>query len=131
MEGIFHGQYTPLWFRALLDGLLCVSASDLERRFPGFGAAVGQEDAIEAGDTRQTLGDLRGELVVVQVRGVNQFRGLLRYGLQHGRVTIAERIHSNSANEIEILLTLGVVDVYTLAALQKQRNAVVGRQQKL
>src|SRR5438270_258606 len=119
MEGIFQGQYAPLWLRALLDGLLCVSASDLQRRLPGFGAAVRKEDAIEAGDARQALGDLRCELVVVQVRGVNQFRGLFRNGLQHRRVTIAQRIDSDSANEIEVLLTFGVVKVYALAALQK------------
>src|SRR5256885_983731 len=106
MEGIFHGQYTPLWLRALLDGLLGVSARDLERAFPRFGAAVRQEDAIEPGNARQALGNVRSELVVVQVRRVNQLRGLFRNGLQYRRVAIAQSIHSNSADEIEILLTL-------------------------
>src|SRR5207248_573181 len=121
MEGIFHGEYPPLGLRSFRKGLLGIGASDFERAFPRFGTAVRQEYAIETGNTRQALGELHRELVVVKIRGVNQLRGLLCNRLQYRRVAIAQRIHSDSANEIEIPLALGVVEVYSLAALQKKR----------
>src|SRR5690348_16622337 len=83
MEGILHSQHAPLRLRSRLCGLFCVRSSNFQRAFPGFCSAVREKHAIESGDSRQSLSELAGELVIEEVRGVNQARRLLRDRLQH------------------------------------------------
>ena len=42
--------------------LFGVGAGELERGFPGFGAGVAEEDAVEAGDLGEAQGELGGVL---------------------------------------------------------------------
>ena len=62
------------------DGLAClpraehagVGARELQRGFPGFGAGVAEEDAVEAGDFGEAKRELRGVGVVEEVAGVDE-----------------------------------------------------------
>src|SRR5581483_747130 len=74
VERILHRQHAPLRFRSGTRGLLCVCARDLERSFESFRTAVREEDAIETRNASEPLRDLCRELVVVEVRRVNQLR---------------------------------------------------------
>src|SRR5581483_6147033 len=98
-----HRQHAPLRFRSGTRGLLCVCARDLERSFESFRTAVREEDAIETRNASEPLRDLCRELVVVEVRRVNQLRRLLRDRLQHGAIAVAERVDTDAADEVEIL----------------------------
>ena len=49
-----------------------VGAGELECGFPGFGAGVAEEDAVEAGDLGEAERELGGAAVVEEVDGVDE-----------------------------------------------------------
>ena len=49
-----------------------VRAGELERGLPGFGAGVGEEDAVEAGDLGEAEGELGGVRMVEEVARVDE-----------------------------------------------------------
>ena len=49
-----------------------VGAGQLQRGLPGFGAAVGEEDAVHAADLGEAQGEFGGVLVEEEVRGVDE-----------------------------------------------------------
>src|SRR5262249_5407144 len=66
--------------------------------------------------------------VIVEIGSVNKTSGLITNRLHDSWVCVAQRIDSNSRNQIEVLLALYVVEVNTLPALEDHRVAVVGLQ---
>ena len=54
-----------------------MGAGELQRGLPGFGAAVAEEDAIEAGDLGEAQGEFGGVLVIEEVGGVDERLALL------------------------------------------------------
>ena len=79
-----------------------VGAGQLERAFPGFGAGVGEEDAVEAGALGEAQRQFRLALVIVEVRGVDERAALASDGFFDGRMAVAERIDADAAEQIEI-----------------------------
>ena len=68
-----------------------VGAREFESGFPGFGAAVGEEDAVETADLGETKGEFGGVLVEEEVGGVEEELALALDRLFDGRVGVAER----------------------------------------
>ncbi len=99
---------------------------ELDRALDGFGPAVGEEHAIKTGERGQFLGEFSLILVAIQIRDMDQAGGLLANGFHDARVRVAQRIHSQAGNEVEILLALDVVQENSLAAFEGDRVAVIG-----
>ncbi len=81
-----------------------MGARQLQRAFPGFGAGVGEEDAIQAGALGEPQRKLRLALVIEEVRGVDERAALLGDGLLDRRMAVAERVDADAAEQIEIAL---------------------------
>ncbi len=64
-------------------------------------------------------------MVIEQIRRMKQFAGLFFNRLANLRVCVAQRVHTNSTQEIEVALPFIVVQVDALPALQENRQAVV------
>ena len=95
-----------------------------------LGAAVRKEDAIEARELAQALGQLSLIFVVIEIRNVNKPGRLLADGLDDTRMSMAQGIHAQSGYEVEILLTFEVVEENAFAAFESNRIPVVGREEK-
>ena len=106
-------------------------ARQLERAFPGFGAAVAEKGFIQAGDFGQPLRQLRLIFMEEQIRHVNQPAGLLFQNVLNRGMRMAQRIHSHPAQEVEILLSLGIPQIDAAAVRKQHALAVVGGQQQL
>ena len=72
VEAVFEGEEACADVRAFGAEEAGVGAGELERGLPGFGAAVAEEDAVEAADLGEAEGELGGVLVEEEVRGVQQ-----------------------------------------------------------
>ncbi len=68
-----------------------MSAGELECAFPGFGASVGKEDAIEAGALGKAKRELGLTLVIEEVGGMDELAALLGDGVLDYRVNSRER----------------------------------------
>ena len=77
MKRIVERQQTPLRFMAIAVIHPSVGPRQLQRAFPCFGSAVTKKRAVEAGDFREPLGQLRLILVIEEIRRVNQLACLL------------------------------------------------------
>ena len=69
--------------------------------------------------------------VVVKIRQMNGPCRLFAYGLDDSRMGMAESIHSQASDEVEISLAIEVEEEDSLAAIEDKRVAVVGLQQEL
>ena len=114
MERVLHADdLDPL--RMSVD--VMVVAGELDRRFVRLRAAVAEEDPLQRLRVAHQLfrqADLR--LGHVEVGGVPEEPRLFQHGLAHAGVGVADRDGGDAADEIEIALAVGVVDVRTLAA---------------
>jgi hypothetical protein len=63
--------------------------------------------------------------VEVQIRAMDHLGRLLAQHLHYARVPMAEGIHSDAAEQVEILLPVEVVDEASLATVKRQRIAAV------
>jgi hypothetical protein len=80
------------------------SAGEFERSFPGLGAAVAKESAVKPGDLGQQPRQFRLILVEEKIRNMNQPASLTLDHRLNRRVIVAERIDSDSTQEIQIPL---------------------------
>src|SRR5580658_529286 len=71
MKRIFHGENAPLRLAAVSMVRLRKGAGELERSFPGLGAAVAKESAVKPGNFRQLLRQFRLILMEEQIRNMN------------------------------------------------------------
>ena len=67
-------------------------------------------------DSRQALGQAHRGLGVEEVADVHQPPDLLAHGLDDARVAVAEVRHRDAAQEVEVLVALGVPQARALAA---------------
>ncbi len=102
----------------------------LDGAFHRLGAAVREEGAIEARELAQALGQLSLVFVVIEIRNVNDPGRLLADGLHDARMSMAQRVHSEPGDEVEILLAFEVVEENTFAALKANGITVVGGEKK-
>ena len=77
MEAVFEGEEAGAECAALGVGGGGEGAGELERGLPGLGAAVAEEDAVEAADLGETEGEFGGALVEEEVRGVEELARLM------------------------------------------------------
>ena len=101
-------------------------ARQFQRAFPRFGAGVGKEDAIHARALRQPQRQFRLSLVIEEVRRVDQRSALVHDGSLNRRMPVAQRIHADAAQQVEILRTALVNQVHALAADKQDRVPFVG-----
>ena len=66
-----------------------------------------------------------------KIGNVNQPASLAFDRLLHGRMVVAERVDSDSTQEIEIALALGIPKIHALSARKKNGLALVGGKQEL
>ena len=95
----------------------------LERRLVGLGAGVGEEHLARpprVEQREQLLGQPDLRLGGEEVRDVAERLELRRHRRDQGRVPVAERVDRDAAEEVDVLLAVGVPDVGALAADQRQ-----------
>ncbi len=93
-----------------------VGAGELECGFPGFGAAVAEEDTVEAADLGETKGEFGGVLVEEEVRGVDEALALACDRFFDGGMAVAERGDADAAEEIEVVVAVFVAQIDAVAA---------------
>src|SRR5208283_893037 len=71
MKRVFHGENARLRFAAVLIAHVRERAGQFERAFPGLGAAVAKESAIESRDFSQHLREFCLILVEEKIRNMN------------------------------------------------------------
>ena len=117
MEGVAQRQ------DAIGAGLLAVQARELEGGLVRLGARVAEVDPARlprAGEALQPRGELelrRGREVV---RDVSEGRGLSRDGLDENGMRVAQSIHRDSRQEVEVTHAVAVPQVRTLAAHEER-----------
>jgi hypothetical protein len=95
-----------------------ILAGQLDGAFVGLGAAIGEEDTVGRRALDEPLGQLELRLGVVQAGGVDQLLGLLGHGFDDDRVGVAQDVHSQAGDHVQVRPALVVVDVAALAALE-------------
>src|ERR1700716_2772145 len=106
MKRVLHGKNARLWICLAAVPIIHLrkGAGELERSFPGLGAAVAKESAVKSGNFGQQPREFRLILVEEKIRNMNQPARLTFDRRLDSRVAVAERIHSDSAQEIQIAL---------------------------
>ena len=106
---------------------------ELERGLVGLGAGVGEEHlAGPAGaeQREQLLGELDLRLAGEEVRDVAERLELVGDRLDQRRVGVAERVDGDAAEQVDVLLAVGVPDVGALAADERQLRRAEGVHQR-
>ena len=65
---------------------------------------LAEEAALQPAHLRQPLGQRPLILVVVEIRGVDQQSGLLADDFGQTRVGVAERVHADTGDQIQVAL---------------------------
>ena len=129
VEGIFQSQNAPLRLVAVRVLSAGQGTGELERSFPGFGAAVAEKCLVQAGNLGQPFGQFRLVLVIEQVGYVNQpARLALEHSLDRG-VCVPERIDPQPAQEIEVAFPFRVPEVDAPSPSKENALAIIGWQQ--
>src|SRR5258708_4136677 len=131
MKRVLHGKNAPFRFDSIAIIHLRKGAGELERSFPRLGAAVAEESAVKPGNFGHQLRELGFVLVEEKLRNMNQTAGLALDRRLDGRVAVAERIDSDSAQEIQIALALRVPEIHAASANKQDGLPLVGGKQKL
>src|ERR1700730_2906459 len=133
MKRVLHGKNARLWtcLAAVPVVHLRKGAGELECSFPGLGAAIAKESAVKPGNFGQQPRELRLILVEEKIRHMNQPARLAFDRRLHSRVAVAERIDSDSAQEIKIALPLRIPEIHAAPANKKDGLALIGGKQKL
>ncbi len=108
-----------------------VGAGKFECGFPGFGAGVRKEDAVEAADLGEAEGERSGVFVEEEIRGVDKLAALLEDRLLDRWVGVAEGGDADAAEEIEVVVAVFVAQVDALAADEEDGVALVGVEEQL
>ena len=108
-----------------------VESRQLQRSFPRFRAAVRKEGPVHARHLREAGGKFCLAAVEEEIRDVQQLFALFRNGLFDCRMTIAQRVDTDSAQQIEVAVSLVVNKVHAFAADEQDGIALVGLEQEL
>ena len=102
VEALLEGKKLRADVRAFAAQQAGIGARQLERALPGFGAGVGEEDAVEAGALGEAQRQFRLALVIEEVRRVDERAALARNRVLDRRMVIAERVDADAAEQVEI-----------------------------
>jgi hypothetical protein len=100
-------------------------AGEFDRTLNGFGTAVGEKDAVEAGKLAEPLGELALIFVVVKVGKMNDAGRLLANCFYNARMGMAESVDAESSDKIEVLFALEVIQENAFATLKSDRIPVI------
>jgi hypothetical protein len=92
-----------------------VGACELKCGFPGFNAAVGEEDAVEAADLGEPKSEFSCVFMEKKIGGVEEALALTGDRFFYGGVSIAKRRHSDAAEEIEVVVAVFVAEINSLS----------------
>ena len=106
-------------------------AHELDRRLVGLGAGVAEEHAPPEARLRQPLREAHRGLGVVEVADVHQPPGLLAHGRHDARVAVADTGHRDPAEEVQVLVALGIPQARADTAHELDGQARVGVHQAL
>src|SRR5258708_10703388 len=133
MEGMFKREEAMLVRGRSRNffGFAAKEACELHRTVNSLGPAVGKEDAIHAGPCGEFArkGTLIG--VMKKIRKVDGTRGFTADYFHDARMRVAKRVHGDTAQKIEILLSRGIENIRAAAVSQDHRLALVGGQKEL
>src|SRR5207302_3494593 len=104
-----------------------IGASQFERPFPRLCAAIAEESPVETGNLRQPLGQFRLVLMKEEIGDVNQLGGLASNHRSDRGISIAERVHPNTTQKIQILLALRIPEVYPSSVSKQDWVALIRR----
>ncbi len=106
-------------------------AGEFQGAVGGFGSAVGEEDAVHAGDFRELAGERTLKGVVIEVREVDGARGFAANDFNDARMGVAEGVNGDATKKIEIFLARGVIHISAATMRDDERLALVSGEEKL
>ncbi len=115
VEAVLEGKEAGAECAAVGVGRHGMGAGELERGLPGLGAAVAEEDAVEAADLGEAEGKLGGALVEEEVRGMEELARLGDEGLLDDGVSVAEGRDADAAEQVEEVAALFVGEIDAVA----------------
>ena len=118
-------------FEFFVADFVAVRAHHLQCAFHGLGAGVAEERALQAAGFGQPFGERALIGVEVEIGAVQHAAGLLADHLHQARVRVAQRVHADAGDEIEIALARCIKNVAAFAMIEQQRIAGVGLEQVL
>ncbi len=104
-----------------------VTASEFQARFDRFRATVAEECARQTRQDREPFGELTLQRMVEQVRTVQQRAGLIGEGAGEPGMSMTERRHADTGDQVQIFASLRIVKVHTLTADDDDWGAAVRR----
>src|SRR5258708_3726860 len=96
-----------------------VRAGELQRCLPCLSTAVAEKHPIKAADLRQAEREVRCALMVVEVRCMQQASTLISNCLFDRGMRIAKRRHSDTAQQVEIVMAIFIAQIDALSAHEK------------
>ncbi len=123
MERIFHGDDGAAAAQAV-----GVFAGDLDGPFHRFGAAVGEENAIDARQLHQPLRQLDLRFADEEVGDVDQLFSLFLDGFHYPGMAVAQVIDRNAGQGIQVFPALDIPQFGAPAFAEGQGVALEGRQ---
>src|SRR5438552_397525 len=108
-------------FEARFAARIPISPRELEACLHCFGAAVAEERTWQTREVRETLGELTLQRVVKEVRRVKQRSGLIRNRVRETAIRVSERGDADPREQIEILLSVRVVQANAVATNERDR----------
>src|SRR6185312_2714424 len=100
-------------------------ADHLQSAFHCFRTGITKETPLQAADFCETFRKAALILVIVEVRSVKNHACLLANDLRNPRVRVAERIYADSANKIQVAVTIRIIHITAFAAPEQQRVASI------
>jgi hypothetical protein len=116
--------------RCFAAGLSGAEAGEFQGAIGGFRTAIGEKDAVHAGD----LGELAGQRaligVVVEVGEMNGASGFAANDFDDAGMRVAESVDGDAAEKIQVSFAGGIKNVAAAAVAEDEGLALVGGQEK-
>ncbi len=106
---------------------LAVTTREFDRALVRLGARIGEEHSSPTTESRiQPCRKTWLQIVVIQVRNVQQGSRLIRDGVGNCRVCVTERYDGEAAEEVEVFTACGVVELRPLSPDECHGKARIG-----
>src|SRR3979411_2628728 len=96
-------------------------AHHLESAFHGLRTGVAEKSSLQSADLGTLVRQRSLVLVIVEIRAMDQEGGLLPDHFDDARVSVAERVDADAGDEIQIALTIHIVNIRAFSTTQNQR----------
>src|SRR5208337_4319405 len=103
---------------------------ELQRSLPRLRATVSEKSPFETGNLRQPPGKLSLVWVKEQIGNVNQPPRLRFQCFLDRRMPVAEGVHADPTQKIEILFPARIPQIHAAALFQKNLVPIISRHQK-